>query len=93
MLFHILFIIFATSFIDNHYFMQAVNLNKYQERVVNLMSHVDTDEQMEEINMLLSQYFAKKAFDAADKLWDEGFIGEQMIEEWKEEHMRTPYRR
>lgn len=26
-----------------------------------------------------------------DKLWDEGVINEEAIEQWSEEHMRTPY--
>ena len=27
-----------------------------------------------------------------DKLWDEGIINDGVIEEWKNEHMRTPYK-
>jgi len=27
-----------------------------------------------------------------DRLWDEGVINEQVVEDWKHEHMRTPYR-
>ena len=33
----------------------------------------------------------KKAIDAADELWDKGLIDENTIEQWKHEHMRTPY--
>lgn len=70
--------------------MAAVALNKYQKHVVDMMSNVDEVQQME-ISNLLTNYFAQKAFDAADNLWDNGIIGEQTIEEWKCEHMRTPY--
>lgn len=56
------------------------------------MSHVDSDEQMKEISELLSSYFARKAVEAADSLWDEGKIDDNTIETWKNEHMRTPYR-
>ena len=70
--------------------MQTVTLNQYQKHVVDLMANVDENQQME-ISSLLANYFAKKAFDAADALWDTGMIGEQTIEEWKHEHMRTPY--
>lgn len=38
-----------------------------------------------------SRYFAQKAIDAADALGDEGLIDEETIEQWKHEHMRTPY--
>lgn len=40
----------------------------------------------------ISDYFAKKAEDAIDALWDEGKITEETIESWKYEHMRTPYK-
>ena len=70
--------------------MQTATLNKYQKQVVDLMANVDETQQME-ISSLLANYFAQKAFDAADALWDTGIIGEQTIEEWKQEHMRTPY--
>ncbi len=68
----------------------ATRLNQYQRQVVNLMAKVDETQQME-ISHLLADYFAQKAFDAADELWDSGMIGEQTIEEWKQERMRTPY--
>ena len=38
-----------------------------------------------------SRYFAQKAIDAADELWDKGLIDENTIEQWKHEHMRTTY--
>lgn len=63
----------------------------YQQKVLTLMSHVDTEEQMKEINDLLSAYFTKKAVDEADRMWDEGKISEQTIQEWKDEHLRTSY--
>ena len=46
------------------------------------MANVNEEQQME-ISDLLAHYFAEKAFDKADKLWDDGIIGEQTIEEWK----------
>ena len=62
--------------------METSSLNKYQERVVSLMANVNEEQQME-ISDLLARYFAERAFDEADKLWDDGIIGEQTIEEWK----------
>ena len=38
-----------------------------------------------------SRYFAQKAIDAADELGDKGLIDQNTIEQWKHEHMRTPY--
>lgn len=72
--------------------MDRTVFSTYQQQVLNLMSYVDSDEQMKEINDLLSDYFARKAVEAADRLWDSGQIDESTIRQWKGEHMRTPYR-
>jgi len=63
----------------------------YQLKVLDLMSQVRDEQQMIEISDLLSNYFAQKAIDAADKLWEEGMINDSSIVEWKHEHMRTNY--
>ena len=47
--------------------------------------------ELKEFRDMLAQYFAKKAQKAIDALWDEGVISSDTIEEWGEEHMRTPY--
>lgn len=72
--------------------MERTVFSPYQQQVLALMAHVDSDEQMKEINDLLSAYFARKAVEAADQLWDSGKIDDTTIEAWKGEHMRTPYR-
>lgn len=63
----------------------------YQIRMLNLMAQVKSDETMDEINEILSNYFARKAEEAIDKLWKDNKINDEVIEEWKNEHMRTPY--
>lgn len=68
----------------------TTTLNQYQKHVVEMMANVD-EVQQREISNLLANYFAQKAFDAADELWHNGSISEQTIEDWKNEHMRTPY--
>lgn len=69
----------------------ANNLSPYQLKVINLMKQVKSDQEMNEISDLLSNYFAQKAIAEADKMWDEGLVSETTIEEWKHEHMRTSY--
>ncbi|MBQ6769225.1 MAG: hypothetical protein IJP46_11280 [Prevotella sp.] len=56
------------------------------------MSRVSSEAEMKDIRRLLGQYFAQRAEDALDQLWDEGVLNEEVIEEWKNEHMRTPYK-
>lgn len=55
------------------------------------------DEQMqnrrvfEATKKLLFDFYSKEAVAEADRLWEAGVIDESKIEEWGQEHMRTPY--
>lgn len=60
--------------------------------MLELVAKVTSESEMRDIRRMLGQYFAKRAEDAIDKLWDEGVINDGVIEEWKNEHMRTPYK-
>ena len=61
-------------------------------RMLELISRVTSEAEMRDIRRMLGQYFAKQAEDAIDRLWDEGVLNDGVMEEWKNEHMRTPYK-
>ena len=71
--------------------MEATAFSPYQMKIIGLTEHVKSDEQMKEIGNLLSDYFAQKAVQETDKLWDDKVIDCSTIEKWKNEHLRTPY--
>ena len=60
--------------------------------MLELVSKVSSEAEMQDIRRMLGQYFAKQAEDAIDRLWDEGVLNDGVMEEWKNEHMRTPYK-
>lgn len=66
--------------------------NAAQLYILELMSRVQNENELNEIKDVLAKHFADKALDAIDKLWDEGKINEDVIQSWKHEHMRTPYK-
>ncbi|MBQ8463249.1 MAG: hypothetical protein IJ544_03945 [Prevotella sp.] len=66
-------------------------LNAAQIELLNSVAHVETDEDLRELKHMLTLYFAKLADREMDRLWDEGVINEDVIEQWGHEHMRTPY--
>lgn len=70
---------------------QKVHLTPFQIQMLELVSHVTSQQEMDDIRRLLAQYFAKRAEQEIDRLWDEGVINDEVIEGWKTEHMRTPY--
>lgn len=59
--------------------------------LLNALNNINSEAELNEFKNLLAQYFAQKAQKGIDKLWDEGVINEQTIEQWGAEHMRTPY--
>lgn len=72
--------------------MERTIFTPAQLEILDLMSYVENEDTLIEIRDMLSRYFAQKAEKEIDKLWDEGVINDTVIENWKTEHMRTPYK-
>jgi hypothetical protein len=72
--------------------LQAKPFTPFQIEMLELVSRVSSEVEMQDIRRMLGQYFAKRAEDAIDRLWDEGVLNDNVMEEWKSEHMRTPYK-
>lgn len=66
--------------------------NAAQMKLLQMMSYIKTDEELAELQEVISNYYARKADKELDKLWEEGVITPQVIEKWGKEHMRTPYK-
>lgn len=64
-------------------------LSQYQLESLDLLAQIKNQQDMIAIRNLISDYFAKKAEDAIDALWDEGKITIDTIDSWKNEHMRA----
>ena len=71
--------------------MEATVLNEAQLELLRMMAAFNTPEAVKDLKQAISDYFAQKADEEMDRLWQEGVINEQVIEGWKNEHMRTPY--
>ena len=72
--------------------LQSGRFTPFQIEMLEMVSKVSSEAEMRDIRSLLGQYFAKRAEDALDRLWDEGVLNEAVMEEWKNEHMRAPYK-
>lgn len=74
--------------------MAAVNytsLNVGQLHVLEMLSRCSTQKSLKALKKALCDFYASEAQKEMDRLWDEGIVSEQTIEEWGKEHMRTPY--
>lgn len=72
--------------------VQAQKLTNLQLELVKLFSYKVDENQVLEIKQLLSNYFADKATEEMDRLWDENNWSEETMKEWSNEHLRTPYK-
>lgn len=64
-------------------------LSNMQIELLKLYSTNIPDEQLREIKLLLSHYFADKASDGIDKLWDENNWNNDTMKQWTNEHNRS----
>lgn len=63
-------------------------LNNLQLELLKLYADGISDVDLKAIQRLIARYFAEKASDEADKVWEEkGYTAEEMLKE----HSRTPY--
>ena len=70
----------------------ARKLSNIQLELLKVFSVDLSDEQLQEIKDLLVKYFANKVSSEMDKLFKENNWGEEQIDKWSKEHMRTKYK-
>ena len=70
---------------------QHTTLSIGQLHILEMMNRCRTEESLRQLKKLLFDFYSKEAVAEADRLWEAGVIDESKIEEWGQEHMRTPY--
>lgn len=83
-----------------HFFIFEENLNgmsapqkltNLQIELLKVFSHPLSEEQLLEVKDLLAAYFAEKASDEMDRLWEAKGWSDETMQEWATTHLRTPY--
>jgi len=70
----------------------AKKLNNTQLEILKIFSVDLSNEQLGEIKTLLVKYFAEKVTTEMDVLFEKNNWGEEQIDKWSKEHMRTKYK-
>lgn len=65
--------------------------NPVQMHLLEMFNYCKSEGAMDELKEVLSAYYARKTQEEADRLWEEGILGEDAIEALLSEHLRTPY--
>ncbi len=64
-------------------------MSNLQLELLRLYGNGVSEENLLEIKTILAKYFADKATDVMDKVWDEKNLTEQTMITWKNEHNRA----
>ena len=81
---------FIVNFVKNKKSMIMESaLSNMQKELLKLYSTNIPDEELHEIKLLLANYFAAKATNEVDKLWEENNWNEETMNKWANEHNRS----
>jgi len=76
---------------NNTDMLQSVELNQAQLSILRLLARMNTKEKVDELRLVISNYYARKATEEMNRLWDSGEWSETKNKAVLEEHLRTPY--
>jgi hypothetical protein len=71
----------------------ATQLTPAQINVLSLMAYIDTEQEQQELQDILLQFYRKKTDSLLLQFQQEHNITQQTLDEWSNQHERTPYNR
>lgn len=71
--------------------MVTTQLNAAQLNVLNLMAYISTEQEQQELQDLLLQFYRKKTDSLLLQFQKDNGITQQALDEWANQHERTPY--
>ena len=70
---------------------EATKLNVVQQQLLQLFSKGMDDDELADIQKLLTAYYDERLQDSFDKVWEEKGWDATVFDNFLAEHMRTPY--
>ena len=71
--------------------MRTTQLTPAQLNVLSLMSYIDTEQEQQELQDILLQFYRKKTDQLLLQFQKENNITQQTLDDWSNQHERTPY--
>lgn len=66
--------------------------NKAQIELLDTMASIESDDELMALKHAISEFFARRADEEMERLWQSGEWNEQTLQELKNAHYRTPYK-
>ena len=71
--------------------MVTTQLNPTQLNVLSLMAYINTEQEQQELQDILLQFYRKKTDSLLLQFQQENNITQKTLDEWSNQHERTPY--
>ena len=71
--------------------MATTQLNPAQLNVLSLMSYISTEQEQQELQDILLEFYRKKTDRLLLQFQQQNSITQQTLDEWANQHERTPY--
>ena len=71
--------------------MQLQQFNNAQMMIIQSFAGIKSKSEEEALMALLRNFYAERLEQEMQRLWDEGILDENKLEDLKNEHLRTPY--
>lgn len=72
--------------------METRTINPVQLHLLEMFKYCKSEQTVSEMKDVLADFYAKKVQKEADRLWNEGKLNGEAIEQILQEHWRTPYK-
>ncbi len=71
--------------------MEATVFNPIQLHLLKMFSHMNSDQELKEVQHVLSDYYYKKVAGHADEIWEKMELTPEKLDELANIHERLPY--
>ena len=75
----------------NNGIMSRTIFNEAQLELLSVMASIKDDAELMALKHAISEFFARRADEEMEKLWQSGEWNEQTLQDLKDAHYRTPY--
>lgn len=71
---------------------QTNGLTPSQLHILQMFNYTQSEDELKELKKVLANFYAEKADQEMDKIWDEKSLTPDMLKKMANEHHRTPYK-
>lgn len=71
--------------------METTVFNPIQQHLLRMFSFNRSEEDLQEMKNVLTEYYAKKVDDTFNKLWDEGVLDQKKLDEIRTQDLHALY--